>query len=388
MATRRVISADEFFDKLDELGERGNEHLFVTIGYVTGANLNVPKIQKRNPSTNRLKKYDDYSVFQGDSNEEIGALVKITSYNFNWRSRKSVGKQYGEYKQAANGIRAKYGLEPIKDKSGYTQTMNYGSSGIDVYNGNNSALQNHSYNPQNMFGVKPKGVVYAVNTNGRIIKALSQDQVKPYLKAKSEADGVAALRKMGVDEQRIQEYIKELANLKMSYKNFESSSILWICATINGEKILYLNDKITRIINDISINKDDFIAVARERYKKDLAQLQEMINKYKNMIQLTEQQLYQVIKESTQRILSRMKKSLNEGVNNDTAEGGGYRYFAVSKINGKIINGWEGLDKELMKDDLIANEIDPHDVSILTLRGCMKYGIDPNDDTNWVNTVD
>ena len=45
---RRVASSEEFFDILDRIGNGK----FVTIGYVTGANLNVPTIKRRNPETN------------------------------------------------------------------------------------------------------------------------------------------------------------------------------------------------------------------------------------------------------------------------------------------------------------------------------------------------
>ena len=38
---RRVASSEEFFDILDRIGNGK----FVTIGYVTGANLNVPTIK-------------------------------------------------------------------------------------------------------------------------------------------------------------------------------------------------------------------------------------------------------------------------------------------------------------------------------------------------------
>ena len=99
---RRVASSNEFFDILDKIGNGK----FVTIGYVTGANLDVPTVSRRNPLTNRMKKYPDYSVFGAD--QEIGALVKITSYNIQYLNRQTVGKKYCEYKQSANGIRANF----------------------------------------------------------------------------------------------------------------------------------------------------------------------------------------------------------------------------------------------------------------------------------------
>ena len=252
---RRIESSDKFFDLLDQIG-RGK---FITIGYVSGANLAVPTVSRKNPATNRMKKYDDYSVF----GEDIGALVKITSYNMQYNHRDTVNKKYGEYKKAFNDLRAEYGIAPMQDKESYKTGSNWGSNGPDLYNGGNDALKSHSYNAQNTYGAKIKSVTYAVGTDGHIIQELTPEQVKPYLKAKAPVSGVKALRDMGVEEERIQEFIKREAELHMRYKNFESNSILWIAATINGEKIIYINDRLTRAVNDINIAPEDFISIAK-----------------------------------------------------------------------------------------------------------------------------
>lgn len=299
---RRVASSSEFFDILDKIGNGK----FVTIGYVTGANLDVPTISRRNPATNRMKKYPDYTVFGGE--EEIGALVKITSYNMRYLNRTTVGQKYGEFKTSANDIRTNFGIDPIADKTSYKQGTNWSPNGPEIYNGKNADLQSHSYNPQNIFGVKPKGVVYAINKEGHIIKELSPEQVRPYLKAKREIDGVAALRKMGAEEERIQDYINQINNLKFKYINFESNSILWIAATINGEKIVYINDNLYRAVDGIDISPQDFRAIARERYQIDLNDLQEMTKKTmnKNIFRLTEGDLRKLVMESAKKILSEL----------------------------------------------------------------------------------
>lgn len=299
---RRVASSSEFFDILDKIGNGK----FVTIGYVTGANLDVPTVSRRNPATNRMKKYPDYTVFGGE--EEIGALVKITSYNMRYLNRTTVGQKYGEFKTSANDIRTNFGIDPIADKTSYKQGTNWSPNGPEIYNGKNADLQSHSYNPQNIFGVKPKGVVYAINKEGHIIKELSPEQVRPYLKAKREIDGVAALRKMGAEEERIQDYINQINNLKFKYINFESNSILWIAATINGEKIVYINDNLYRAVDGIDISPQDFRAIARERYQIDLNDLQEMTKKTmnKNIFRLTEGDLRKLVMESAQKILSEL----------------------------------------------------------------------------------
>ena len=114
---RKVKSSNEFFDILDKIGNGK----FVSIGYVTGANLNVPTIKKKNPLTNRMKGYPDYTVFNGIDKRPIGALVKITLYNFQYMNRKLVSKKYGEYKQAANASRNEYGIDDMKSRTSYKQ---------------------------------------------------------------------------------------------------------------------------------------------------------------------------------------------------------------------------------------------------------------------------
>ena len=373
---RRVKSSNEFFDILDQIGD----NKFVTIGYVTGANLDVPKVQRKNPLTNRMKGYEDYSSF----GEEIGALVKITSYNMRYRKRGVIGKQYKDYKNSANAIRGEYGLPPIGDKENdYKERMNFGG-GIDAYKGGNEALAGHSYNPQNTYGVIPKSVTYAINKEGHIVKALSKEEILPYLKKKRAIDGVSALKKMGVEEDRIKEYIQKIENLKFQYKNFEANSILWIAATVNGEKIVYINDNLARTVNDININPQDFIKIANERYQKDLIQLQENVRK--TVIRLTESDMIRVINESVKSII----REMSEFKNNDN-----YSHFAVNKLTGKIVNGWDyaGEDPEDLRqfkrdyfiNDLIDYELDPKQYRIVTAKTLIRQGIDPNDNSNWAN---
>ena len=291
---RRIATSNEFFDILDKIGNGK----FVTIGYVTGANLNVPTVKRKNPLTNRMKGYPDYSVFTDEGDGEIGALVKITSYNMRYLNRQTVGKKYGEYKDSANAIRTNFGIDPIADRESYKQGTDWSPNGPELYNGKNSDLQTHSYNPQNLYGVKPKGIVYAVDTEGHIMKELSQEQIKPYLKTKREIDGVAALRKMGAEEERIKEFISKINELKFRYINFESNSILWIAATVNGEKIVYINDNLNRVVDEININPADFIAIAKERYRDDLAELQESYRRRTNkkVVRLTESDLRGIVR--------------------------------------------------------------------------------------------
>ena len=185
--------------------------------------------------------------------------------------------KYADYKNKSNDIRAKYGLEPISDKENdYKSTMNYGS-GVDVYIGSDKDKEGNFYVNANTYGKNNiRGVVYAVDTNGNIVQELTKEQIKPYLKAKGEeVPGANALRKMEVEDSVVQNYINDIQSLNFNYKRFEGNSILWIAATVNGQKIVYINSNLSKTINGININKEDFIQKANERYNIDLNNLPE-----------------------------------------------------------------------------------------------------------------
>ena len=135
---------------------------------------------------------------------------------------------------------------------------------------------------------------------------IRKEEIKPYLASKKVDSGLKALRDMNAEENIIQSYIEEINGLKFSYRNFEADSILWMTATVNGEKVVYINDQLSRTVDDININKDDFIRIAKERYRKDLANIQEALNRLNNkkMIRLTESDLKNIIKESVNKILN------------------------------------------------------------------------------------
>lgn len=302
---RRLSTPDEFFDIMDQLGNGK----FVTIGYVTGANLKVPKVKRLNPLTNRQKTYDDYSVFDG-GDKEIGAIIKLTSKNFQYLNRDTVNKKYGEYKNSANDIRAKYGIDPIGDKKGsYTQKINYGKNGLTGYSGEKEELKKHTYFPQNTVKARSQSTYYIVDKEGSIIKTLSKEELLPYFETQEERNskisGVKALREINADDETIKRYIEELASLNFSYQSFESDSILWLAATVNGEPIIYINNSFKRSVNDININPQDFIAIANERYEKEIEKIEAMDESMTNVSPL--------LNESA--ITSPMLEELNNTIN-------------------------------------------------------------------------
>ena len=269
---RKIKNANDFFDILSSM--KGG--CFATIGYVTGANLDIPKIKKINPETGRMKGYDDYESF-GKSlnyNGEVGGVIKLTSYTLNWSNPENLSDAYKKYKQNANNIRAKYELEPIQDRESYKTKQEYGNAGVAVYSGNNDDLSKHSYTSQNIHNARIKSTYYLVSTEGMIIREVDKNELISYFKKKSEMSGVSTLRKMGKSEEDIKSYIDEMTALGMSYKNFEASSILYMVATVDGEKIVYINDNLTQSVRDINILPSEFTKIAKEKYKIDLNNIQ------------------------------------------------------------------------------------------------------------------
>lgn len=299
---RRIEDPSKFFDILDSI--KGGS--FVTIGYVTGANVDMPnKVKRKNPKSNRTKTYNDYTELNREEGSDIRAIVKLTTYNINYRNRQSVHDHYHNvYKPALNQINKEFGLPEVGTREGYKDVMNYGEHGQEVYNGKNDDFRGHSYCPQNLF--KPIGIksqIYAVGQDGKIIRELDKKEV--VFKAKSEPQGVAALRKLGADDEKIKQYLKRVEELKFSYRNFEANPILYIIATVNGEKIAYINTNLQRTIEDVDINPQDFLAIVNEKYKQDL---QENV-KRTNIISLNETEFKNLIKESVNKILSEYLKA-------------------------------------------------------------------------------
>ena len=283
---RRVSNASEFFDILSSM--KGG--VFATIGYVTGANLALPQVKRKNPLTNRMKGYDDYESFGKSIGYEgdIKGIIKLTSYTLNWSTPDSITKAYKKYKTSVNDINAEFGLEPIKSRGDYKSKQDFGKNGVAIYSGDNEDLNGHSYTAQNINGARIKSMYYLINNDGRVTNELNKEQVVNFLKKRPEVTGVAALRKMGTSEERIQEYINKVTSLGMSYKNFEASSILYMVATVNGEKIIYINDNLNHSVEEVNVSTADLTSIAKERYKEDLITLQESIQNFERNQMLNE----------------------------------------------------------------------------------------------------
>jgi hypothetical protein len=205
-------------------------------------------------------------------------------------------------------------------------------------------------------------------------------------------------------------------------------SILWVSATSpEGYKTFAINDSLADKIGSgsyvVNINPSQFVKLANSRYENAYKPLRpgdenrikhdfdyfrgvpmsnesKLFNSFgklvmesknkKQRMRLTESELKQVIKEASLKIL---KNILSEGrpfKNNQH-----YTHFAVSKKNGKILNGWDykGYDPEELRQfkedyfnvDLRDYGFDPKNCRILTYKYLVRNGLNPDDNSNWAN---
>lgn len=72
-----------------------------------------------------------------------------------------------------------------------------------------------------------------------------------------------------------------------------------------------------------------------------------------------------------------------------------YSHFAVNKVTGKIVNGWDYSDidntelNQFKRDyffiDLSDYGLDPKCYKIIGVKTLQRQGIDPSDNANWAN---
>lgn len=301
---RRIATADELFDILSSI--KGG--VKTTIGYVTGANLNLPEIKMKNPATNRMKGFHDYETFGRAIGEdgEVGGIVKLTSYSLNWQTPDSYKKGYVKYKQGFDALRDEFGIEPTERRGGYTKKQEFGDKGVTIYGGENDEISDHSYTRQNIYGAKIVSTYYLVDMEGHIVREMDKSELVDFLNTKRpEVSGVKALRDMGADDARIQDYIRREADLKFKSQVFETSHILYIVATANGEPLLWVNErlehavrKIDKVLNGVDVIPAEFTRIAKERYSKEIQDIQESVN-----MKLNVNDIRYIVEETTRRIL-------------------------------------------------------------------------------------
>jgi hypothetical protein len=257
---------NEFIDMLKSV--RGGTR--ITIGYVSDAKIAPPKVQRINPATGRKKGYPDWSVIRHEGEGEIASAVRVRRYNVNFRNPDSVNNEYSEYKKNVNDILTGKGLQPMKDREdNYKDTVNYGGKGgVEVYTGKNQEHQGEGYIPYNLYGIKPiSDDTYAIDVNGHILGKVSPEDLITYAsKTYKYVPGLSELKKMNATQEEMDAHVKQIDDLKMFYMVFKWSSLMFVSATVDGEKKLLINQGLKRVVDDVNINPQDFLKLLDNYY--------------------------------------------------------------------------------------------------------------------------
>jgi hypothetical protein len=192
--------------------------------------------------------------------------------------------------------------------------QDYGKGSVSV--GSTDNTQGRLYSHQNGATIQNRSTEYfLVDTNGQLKGGISKNAIQNIVAKSGDADGVSALKKVNATDEQIQSYLQELKQLKFKVLKLMYDSILFVVASVNGEKIFFWNSKLAQQVGSgsyvVQIDPQSFMAKAKEMYSKSYAELRESIKKYnkllkenkKQIIRLSECDLYNIIKESVNRIL-------------------------------------------------------------------------------------
>ena len=269
---RNDVDTSEFFDLVSSM--KGGSK--ATIGYMSAAKLVLPQVKRKNPETNRMKSYDDWEAF-GKAlgvEGEVAGVLKFACYNLNWRSPINMNKHYNKnYVDKVNQIRSEYGIEPMGHKKAYADTMNFGS-GVSVYSGDNADKIGHSYSPQDIGNAIKDVKYYLIGVDGKIIREVSIDELKPYFKQPT-IDGIRAMKAINMGDDEIAEYAKKVAALNFRYTQFEHSSVVFVITSINGEKKRFFNKNLRDNVNGLKIDTNEVLNLAKQKYQIADAQIKQ-----------------------------------------------------------------------------------------------------------------
>lgn len=276
---RTVKDANELFDILSNIRNTA----FVTFGYVTGVNLDYPTTKRINPETKRMKGFPDYNALGKEisCNVPVGAIIKLKSYNLPWFTSEHYAKSYAEHKAAVDATREKYGLAKTGTADGHTKTV---ENGVEVYSGDNKDKEMNSYMPkQNIAQANTVTTYYAVDTDGNIMDQIDVESFNKLFKKSRTAleSAISEFRKAGADESLAEEYVKDMAELngKFATGKFETNSIAYIVATVDGEKITYINPNVKRTVNGVDINGQSLAKLIVDKYHEDFSGLDECLRR-------------------------------------------------------------------------------------------------------------
>lgn len=320
---RKIKDINELIDIMSSI--KGGT--FATVCYLSSAN--VKKTLRgvdtdafgNDLDTNRTEGDDEYydtlKQYQGGSIKKFpyNGIVKMSKIQFHWQTEEKYKENFGKYADARDALIKKYGGEPNR-REGYDTTQQYGNGGVSV--GSTDNTQGRMYSHQNGATIQSRTTEYfLVDNTGDLKGGISINAVQNILSKSGDADGVSALKKVNATDEQIASYLEELKSLKFKVLKLIYDNIIFIVASVDGEKILFFNSNLANKIGSgsyaVDINPQSFMDKAKELYSKTFSELQESVKKYnklikenkmkKQLVRLTESELNKIIKESVRNIL-------------------------------------------------------------------------------------
>jgi hypothetical protein len=283
---RELITSNNFFDFKSAMRQGG----FATIGYVTGANLEYPTVKLKKDGDKRIKNYPDMDSVGKKLNykgENIGGIIKLTRYHINWDTEENLNKKYSQYKKDYNNICDEFNCPDGKISDGgvyKTDKIEYGNDKTSTYAGDNEEKIGNTYVNQNTHGATISSKYYLIDISGAIVREVDKEELKDYFKSKNTSSkAVNALRKMNVEEEKIQEFINKTNNLKMKYQRFEVSSILYCVGAYKNDegklqKAIFINDNLKDTMKDVKFNPWELRQLEEENRNIDMEDVIKSVN--------------------------------------------------------------------------------------------------------------
>ena len=163
----------------------------------------------------------------------------MSKIQFHWQSEEKYGENYAKYADARDALITKYGGEPNR-REGTDTKLSYGKGSVSV--GSTDNTQGRLYSHQNGATIQNRSTEYfLVATNGQLKGGISKNAIQNIVAKSGDADGVSALKKVNATDEQIKSYLEELKQLKFKVLKLMYDSILFVVASVNGEKIFFWN---------------------------------------------------------------------------------------------------------------------------------------------------
>lgn len=291
-------------------------------------------------------------------------ILKAAKYTLNWQSARNHMKNYEDFVNKSDELSGKYAAQILKrqglpltqdaldsvqiksrdqrdyenmeagntdtktrdQRKDYRRFVDYGRGGMYIRpNDNDRAVF-----PQNMKTVTPGGTdYYLIKNDGSIAggRPVSIATIQQILSPSSPGSvgKVNALKKLGANEEEIEQYTKEFGELGWGENDFMQDQILYAVGSCTDDfhsntinKVIFYNKElISTIANSkasVMIKPDEFLAIAKKEindvYGVAVEAAKRMFNriinecfKPKEQLKLTEAELKQVVREAATKIV-------------------------------------------------------------------------------------